>query len=940
MPAARLTFLPWTRQGAAGAIREADTLTAAHRGAAQLAVTLAVNDSPLAPVAVRLRGPADVTGVDAAQIVRRDPPPASRDFEPNYFACIEFARADFPWLLTPLRADAQARLRPWLVLVVVQQREGVTLKAPVDGPLPVLEIAPPAQPIVELPDLRESWAWAHAQAAADAQAGSVRAALDGADALALSRLLCPRLLEPDTDYLACVVPAFDLGRRAGLGTPPAERDVDAASALAPAWDHAQPPSRVQLPVYHHWTFRTGSGGDFESLVRKLTPRDAPAGLGRTIVSIGQPGFALPQEFPAGATLELRGALQPLTEPDAPPPWPAGSEAEFKTALSEIVNAPGRDETFGPAVDPLLAPPLYGRWHAARATVSPAAAQPVPWLDDLNLDPRDRVVASLGTQVVQQHQEALMAAAWEQAGALQQANQRVRALQLALAAATSLHARHFMRLDDGTALRMAAPAFGRLRVAAADGSGLRSVAIELQGKSIPTRATAAPLQRIARERGPLARRIVRQGVARRADTGGLRIGTIARFEVSATAVVVRPTPDFATVQAIGAAVPRAAVRPSTQVTEQRVGNMFGRPAFRVVAPGAPVPVPPMVDFAQAADSPTARDFRNAAREHLARVAPDRGFRTQTLPTIDLHLLARSVVGAMHPRQGFVALTRALVATGAGAAPPTGTATAAAAGIDIVMAAPKFTQPMFEPLRELAADLLLPGLGKVDPDTVLGLKTNRRFVESYLVGLNVEMGRELLWRGYPTDQRSTCFAQFWDTRAAPQPRADIEPIHLWGERALGSAAGAPARERFVMLLRSALLQRYPNAAIFAVRARRVDGVRQPGSEPGDELPPAFRGSFPPDVTFFGFDIDEAEATGADGGEGWYVVIQEHPTEPRFGLDVGTAVAAGSHLAVAAGPPPGLPPGPLQWGRNAAHLAGLLRQLPVRVAIHASRLLPAHN
>jgi hypothetical protein len=32
----------------------------------------------------------------------------------------------------------------------------------------------------------------------------------------------------------------------------------------------------------------------------------------------------------------------------------------------------------------------------------------------------------------------------------------------------------------------------------------------------------------------------------------------------------------------------------------------------------------------------------------------------------------------------------------------------------------------------------------------------------------------------------------------------------------------------------------------------------------------------------------------------------------------------------------PGAMQWGRNAAHMAGILRQLPVRVAIHASQLI----
>ena len=51
----------------------------------------------------------------------------------------------------------------------------------------------------------------------------------------------------------------------------------------------------------------------------------------------------------------------------------------------------------------------------------------------------------------------------------------------------------------------------------------------------------------------------------------------------------------------------------------------------------------------------------------------------------------------------------------------------------------------------------------PEHDHALETNPRFIESYMVGLNHEMARELLWREYPTDQRGTCFRQFWDLSA---------------------------------------------------------------------------------------------------------------------------------------------------------------------------------
>jgi hypothetical protein len=75
------------------------------------------------------------------------------------------------------------------------------------GPLPTLQVAAPARSTVELPDLKDSWAWAHAQVAADdSTPANVTAALNGGSELSLSRRVCPRILAPDTEYIACVVP--------------------------------------------------------------------------------------------------------------------------------------------------------------------------------------------------------------------------------------------------------------------------------------------------------------------------------------------------------------------------------------------------------------------------------------------------------------------------------------------------------------------------------------------------------------------------------------------------------------------------------------------------------------------------------------------------------------------------------------------------------------
>jgi hypothetical protein len=929
---ASLTFLPWVRQGAASLITTVDTLGANQPGVVNLSAVLTINTTAMPPVTLRLRGPADVVGIDANQIIRREPQPGTADFEPNYFPCIEFDRADFPWLFTPAAAAANAKLRPWVCLVVVRKQDGVTLGSAVDAPLPILQIAAPANPSVELPDLGESWAWAHAQAAGtDSSQGPVRAALEGAPELSLSRLICPRILAPNAAYIGCVVPTFELGRKAGLGLTIADGDLVAAAALAPAWSPTPASTQVTLPVYHHWEFQTGAGGDFASLAARLRALPAPAALGQRTIDISQPGFRLPASFPAGTTLELGGALRPVLAPGNPDPltdWPDITASPFQTALAPIVNAPGTLELSDPAADPLLAPPLYGRWYAARATVTRGATD---WFDQLNLDPRLRSVAAFGTRVVQHYQEALMASAWEQAGEIQRANQRLRQLQMSLVVGASLHAKHFTKLTDEAVLRLSAPVLSRIGLSAQPGS--KTMLAQVRATTIPVQALAPAMRRIGRERGPLTRRV--------AARGGARFGRgtwVATLEAGTAGLPAPSALDIATMSAVSQHMaPPGNFRAYTAVTGSVIANWDGMPWFVVRAEGQPVPIGFFPSHGISADdSPSARAFRRAAVEHLTRVDPGRGAVIPIhLPPVPLGVIRGTLSQQMQPKQtigrlaqGAVSVSPSPLSPGGRAAISARAAAAADAGVDTVMWAPSFPQPMYEPLRDLSQELLLPGLDAVGPDCVLGLETNRRFIESFLLGLNVEMARELLWRGFPTDQLGTYFDQFWGGGA------DIPPLHLWGARPLGDAP--TPRENFVMLMRSALLGRYPNAILYLTPALASGGGRTPSLDPADEKLPVFSGAAEPDINFVGFDVpaDQVANGSPDHPQGYYLVIQQHPTEPRFGLPVGAPIGSAAHLTIAAGPPAGLPLNGLQWGLNAAHMGGILRRLPVRLAIHASQ------
>jgi hypothetical protein len=348
---------------------------------------------------------------------------------------------------------------------------------------------------------------------------------------------------------------------------------------------------------------------------------------------------------------------------------------------------------------------------------------------------------------------------------------------------------------------------------------------------------------------------------------------------------------------------------------------------VIAPeGQPLPPLPVVDpLPPAWDYPG--HFRAAAAAHLSRI---RGI---LIPATFEHRAMATMAGLirqqMRPRVALANLARALVSTGDNVLP------AAAPGVtpigtEAVMMAPVFPQPMYEALKEKSQELLLPGLDKVEPERVVGLRTNRAFVEAYMVGLNFEMGRELLWRGFPTDQQGTYFRHFWGTDTGTSTPADIDDLRTNLGRVLGTPPPNAPADQFVLLLRSSLLRRYPNAIIYLTPAST--------GTPAADVFPIFNGSMDPDVTFVGFPITPAAAIGSATSPGYFVVIQEHPTEPRFGLDaaVTAALSSKSHLAIGTQPPSGVPLKGRTWGKNSAHMAEITRRLPVRITIHASQLV----
>lgn len=967
----------------------------------------AVVDTQHAGTNVNLYGPGDVIGIDPRHIIRTEPRHLTANFEPNYLAGIEFDQLDFPWLFTPAKPNGD-RLRPWLALIVLKPGE---FQPSTEAPTPLPRIV--ITDLRALPDLADSWDWAHSQVSGDIPGSGLGDLLQTAPTRAVSRLLCPRQLDPDSRYFAFLVPAFEPGRLAGLGLDPAT-----APKATPSW----PPTggaQFELPYYHTFEFTTSDRGDFESLVRALQPRVMPPEVGIRPMDVSEPAPGFP---PAGPPpLGLAGALRsPLT---VDTPWNDPPKSDFQTHLADLINrtSPTVDNPDSPnPKDPEVVPPIYGRWHAGVTAVDPAAAG---WVNELNLDPRTRSMAGLGTRVVDDERVPLLASAWQQVRGIELANQQRRQAQFSRGAMVESHNKHFFAASDAIGLMLTHPVQNRLLASP------RTVHATLAASKLPVRALSPAFRRIARPLGPLRRRQAPGGVPSgdvitKLSSGsispvppptppggmvsiddisdslyppwlppwlrpfltyafwllivlaillaillvlfGLALGLIT-IAVAIAVITVLVALAVAIRSQFGRSQLAGAVRLSA-MTPAAIAAVPGRPAFQIVAPGqaAPPPAGAGTDSAEAVDFRSAAgDFTLALHEPLPDPPPP--------PEANLKDLRATVMERLDPTVTVAARVQATVKIGPQLnwKPPD--------PIAPVMAYPIFDQPMYEPLRDLGQDFLLPGLELIPPDTVTLLETNEAFVEAYMVGLNHEMARQLLWAEYPTDQRGSYFRQFWSVRAyVPTPTDPTDPTQLaeklrdikripqWDGSSLG-ANGNRADIRsgnLVLLLRGELLRRYPNAVIYACQAV-WDGDGHPRELSDTEIFPLFRGTLNPDLTFFGFDLSEADARGgardAGGPAGWFFVFQQQPLEPRFGFEpvANDPVTTWAEVAWSDfGFTPPSPGGPTfatpqtaphnlalvsagdranQWNRDSAQTAYIAYRRPARIAIHADLMLP---
>ena len=1006
-PIAAYTFLSWVRQGLG--VQTQNAAAGQMRGAITVGVTVrgkgigAPDKTETVSKQVQLYGPGDILGVDSRVMFRTEPRNWITNFEPNYLPFVEFYDEDFPWRYTPQAPTPdQKRLTPWLTLVVLEENEFAEGENILNRPLPFITVE---NAVDKFPPADELWAWAHVHINGGpggaglndtAELAQRVASVVGANRdAAYSRLLCPRALKPNTGYHAFVIPTFETGRQAGVGVV----NPVAPSATTVAWAD---PAGEEFPYYHRWYFRTASSGDFEFLVRLLQPKPSDPRVGTRDMDVQDPGAGLPgiNKPELDGILRLGGALRVPAETLTNEAraefikydeWAKPFPQPFQTELADFLNLPADYEDTGANEDPLIAPPIYGRWHAAVRRLLEGPIDPnvdrERWLNELNLDPRYRVAAGFGTTVVQQNQEDYMEAAWRQVGEVLAGNQKIRYGMMALAASNVLNNKHMATTKDVARehyLTIAAPVQRRVIAQGA------TVQFQMQQSNLPPAALSKVMRQVLRPRS----RIIKRTKFTKELTPGNFIDRINKGEVTAAPPKVAPQ-NLPTLETFlkGAKLPR-------------VEDLPNSPDFTIGIPGE-VKQPTIGKD----DSPDAERFKKSLR-NLARVDEAE----LALPVIkrtplDLQVIADATFETLRPERTIPAWTLLNVVI------PGRIRAQLVEDFGEVMVYPEIDLPMYEPLKKISPELFLPNIHLIAPNSITLLETNQKFIEAYMVGLNHEFARELLWREYPTDQRGSYFRQFWEVRdfladatvdqeTLREQLRDIPELHRWsrnsdlGDHDNRELTPGQAEEEVVLVIRGELLKKYPTAVIYA---HRSDWQRKPDGSIDKTVPrrladltpaqaanpprtivktPLYEAKVDPDIYFFGFDLTAEAAKGGsippagiEEDPGWFFVIKERPGEPRFGLDLpkpaaqpvvntwndlawsdvmtpfeeGASIRVGQR-SVTLTDPGTASPAKVQYDEDqrfrwqttthSAELAYILYQVPVLMAVHAVEMLPRDN
>ena len=1088
-------FLPWARQGVASKISETDTLGSSEGNAmvrADLPAELDIQYTNLdgsvqvstITKQIQVVGPGDVLSIDAKAIVRTEPRKGVTNYEDNGLPYIEFYEEDFLWRYSPATAanpnGNHTRLRPWLALVALRDDEYTIKQNP--GGLPYISVDQSSfDKAFHHED--DTWAFAHVHfnnkltnLSGTAMQDEVNADLSSDPDVAVSRLLCPRKLAKNTAFTAFVIPAFETGRLAGLGI-----DTAGIPAQRTSWHKGAMPGAgtrpYDFPVYYQWNFRTADFGDFESLVTMLKPIIMDADSGKMPMDIQDPGFNMNPVNDGTKVIGMEAALKPPNfEPDK---WPTngGTNADDIATvdkLRELLNMSAdlvdknaviasKNPFFNTNIgeDPFLVPPVYGVWHALISKLGDVSNP--PWIEELNLDFRNRGAAGLGVKVVQKHQDDFINRAWQQVNKVNDANKKIQETLLAQAVTKCVFKKHIINAGNDKAVMLTHSVQHLIKNVA----NTQTLQQDFINSRIPYASKTAAFRKISRPNSKVAKvTATTSGIASLVKLNNV----IQRFNIedetqvtAVTAAKLKQAPIAALdTTSINTAITDAIANYSGSTNDLAKDAFVKMIEDDVITANASLSqaqlltavnnqnisdvavkniVIDMVNNIVAASLPVQKDGFGQVTIQLnnAKFKEIFGDGIHAKNYNDVILkddsdLSKVSIKSMTTQNDVLALKSSftdftnILDTLPQVTPVPSFANAATVSSHIfqkldpaftfanklmanirilqngayvplpqlkpIMAYPEFTEAVYTYLLELSKNFILPNIDKLPDNSITLLENNQSFIEAFMVGMNHEMARELLWNEYPTDQRGSYFRQFWNVDDSlfpldPDPekdkemKLDIRKINTWSAK-LGGNSPRPLSANLVLVIRGQLFKKYPNTMVFAQQAQYDSSdaskprLLKDGIDPTkDETKfPLFKAEIDPDITLFGFSLGEDEARGdritqphgstAGKNPGWFFVLKERPGHVRFGLDDYTDEHGNTDVMPTGNPATwddlaweylvnskadldtyhitfnkniviqNTANQPL-WNSNSADMAAILFQDPVLFARHAAEMLP---
>lgn len=836
-------------------------------------------------VEVLFRGPADVTALKTSAIRHMAPRASTADAETTKLVHIDFHEADLPWRYSP-KAPAldegfpaqppqpavppmPTRLPPWIVLLV-----GTVDELDVRGGM-----VTPAAAVLNDHDLAYSYRWAH---------------VHKEDGVMVSRLLSPRVLTPLRSHVAAIVPAFD-------------------DSGGPSWTGATLNNRSFLPVLYSWRFQTGEQGDFETLAAALRARETGS-LGIAAVRYRRPVADIDLTLSAGGAITSLGDLPDQTTDIGM------AKADLDKVNDALKDEIPPEELPRPPMRDIMQLPRYGGLWLEDTD----AAQ---WSKSMNDDPRHRGVAGIGIGMGITEQEALMAAAVEQAGALQDIAQRIAFLALGLGMAGRLWNRRLPESPESQ-LGVFGPAMGRMLT---DGGG-----------TVLDRVTADDSLLDRALFSSAAMRLTRNGTARARHAAADHIDRAGLL-----AIANQPPPSSSRVPDglphVDAIAKEMGLDPLDKIVDVPPfkGDVEG-----LVAKFQGQPTSENLDyFIKLASEMLGLDCDVFMRMYFDRIEPGPLFLERD---VLIGMLNACRAGKQHvdiagllpppPPAGRRPVKLDVLAGVVGAAiDPTAKRPAAwtrvantIEGMELVSLAPPeppigLDYPTWTLLKKNEPEWLLPGVGELPSDSVVALRTNPTFIDAFMVGINTQFLAEMRWRNLPAPRVSTPLRMFWGyvDYVTGKREADIQPVGEWPS--LGSDTAEPddigdlshqafksgdpsGKEDLVIAFRTPLFRRYPSTLVYLVHP--VDADKNPvagdaldellkatpdfGEFPTDRerrryFGPIFQGEIMPDVVFFAFDVKP------DKLDEYWLVLDEPPAELRFRNDLGLDWKNGADFAV---------------------------------------------